>query len=79
MLENQNENIHSKLKELLESNKEVRKEMANLCSIEKRDQEPSSSVTNMPEISQLQQMHSLSLNNNTEKILNNSKNNSTKK
>jgi hypothetical protein len=29
-LETQNDNIHSKLKELLESNREIRKEMANL-------------------------------------------------
>lgn len=60
-LESQNDNIHSKLKELLESNREIRKEMASLglitpssSSSGKRENDPSQLKSDVP---QLQQMH----------------------
>lgn len=63
-LESQNDNIHSKLKELLESNREFRKEMASLGIVNKKDAEGSSNASQVSsDVSQLQQMHSLSMNN----------------
>lgn len=45
-LESQNDNIHSKLKELLESNREIRKEMASLGMSKGKDNENQSNSSN---------------------------------
>ena len=65
-LENQNDTIHSKLKELLESNREIRQEMISLGMINKKEPDSDvSSRTPTAEVSHLQKMHGLSLNNNS--------------
>ena len=64
-LESQNDTIHSKLKELLESNREIRKEMASLGFSNKKDsngEQQTNSSQIKSDVSQLQQIHSLALN-----------------
>ena len=87
-LESQNENIHSKLRELLESNREVRREMASLGldngkserSEPKSSREHKSSRNTVitSDESQLQKMHNLSLNGANESSNNNNESQSNK-
>ena len=80
-LENQNDNIHSKLKELLESNREIRKEMSSLLN--GKSNEPPKSAASSKNINsdmpQLQQMHNLSLNSSNNKDTASSSNTSRSK
>lgn len=80
-LENQNDNIHSKLKELLESNREIRQEMSSLLN--GKSNEPPKSASSSKNINsdmpQLQQMHNLSINSSNTKDTASSSNTSRSK
>lgn len=79
-LESQNDNIHIKLKELLESNREIRKEMVEMgmlltATANEEEELLASSATKTTEnvndltaeLPQLQKMHELSINTETSK------------
>ncbi len=58
-MESQNDNIHSKLKQLLESNREIRKEMATLGISQQQNQQSSNIESELP------QLHRLHIQNNS--------------